>query len=513
VSFSGDTVYGAGSHQSKGVACAVDAKTGKLKWEDGVYLKCAPIVSSQRTVFTRSRIVQTLDVTQWEKTKEDKDIQWQELSGFRSTCTNPALPANGMAYIQGPGCYCPFPIRANVAMIPGTLSDKVSNKRLKGPAFTEAVPESPDKNPWQSWRGDSSRSAVSDEKPAEVPAYKKLWNKTFDAMPAASALAEGKVFTPSGSRLIATDAQTGKIVWKIFSAGELNDAPWYWQGRVYLTDSEGWVYCYRADNGKLIWSFRAAYADERIIAYGKLMSRWPVRGGVLIDQGSVYFSAGFFPSEGVSTYALDAITGELQWEKKHKDFTPSGPMALGKGVMYAPNGWGYPWEISLTGDHKSKAIGSGAHGLYAKAISTVGVEKKPLRLIHELEYVFHRAKLLRRDGLSVLPVVDGDSIYLRNTFLSGESWNNFTIGKRGALTKRQWLAPHWKAWRGISMTAIIKAGDIIFTGSKTSVYATNAADGKELWSAPVSAVVTDLAFNGGKLMVTCANGEMFCFGK
>jgi outer membrane protein assembly factor BamB len=43
------------------------------------------------------------------------------------------------------------------------------------------------------------------------------------------------------------------------------------------------------------------------------------------------------------------------------------------------------------------------------------------------------------------------------------------------------------------------------------VYATRAATGEQLWSAPVPGKVEDLAVHGGRLFVLCERGEIVCF--
>jgi outer membrane protein assembly factor BamB len=74
-------------------------------------------------------------------------------------------------------------------------------------------------------------------------------------------------------------------------------------------------------------------------------------------------------------------------------------------------------------------------------------------------------------------------------------------------------ALQWRAWKNKPMTAIIMAGDTLLSGGHGKIYATAAADGKELWSAEVPGEVTDLAFHGGRLVVVCMTGELICFAK
>jgi outer membrane protein assembly factor BamB len=118
-------------------------------------------------------------------------------------------------------------------------------------------------------------------------------------------------------------------------------------------------------------------------------------------------------------------------------------------------------------------------------------------------------------GLTTLPVVDNGWLYLRDKYLTCEKWDEFAVsGGRIYAKTRKWdpSVTRWKAHEGIHMTAICKAGNTVFSGSRTHVYAVNAETGKELWKAPVPAPVTDLAFNNGYLFASCKNGAFLCFG-
>ena len=48
-------------------------------------------------------------------------------------------------------------------------------------------------------------------------------------------------------------------------------------------------------------------------AYGKLISTWPVAGGVVVHDGVVYAAAGIAHYDGTHVVALDAVTGEVRW--------------------------------------------------------------------------------------------------------------------------------------------------------------------------------------------------------
>ena len=60
-------------------------------------------------------------------------------------------------------------------------------------------------------------------------------------------------------------------------------------------------------------TFRAAPAHRWIPVYGKLISTWPVAGGVVVQDGVVYAAAGIAHYDGTHVYALDAASGQLEW--------------------------------------------------------------------------------------------------------------------------------------------------------------------------------------------------------
>ena len=530
VSFSGDTVYGASQHNSRGVLSAVDVETGERKWMVGAYFKCSPITSSVNAVFARSSVARCLDVRPWNQSRDAKSLRWYDLDGYRSTCTYPGIPANGMLYIQGPGCNCPFPVRANSAMVQGSPAVKDPAGRLvKGAAFDGEVPAPTDKHPWRTWRADARRSGVSAEPFAKAGPLKELWTVQLGGELTPVAAAGGTVYVGSTDGWVrALEAATGNDRWRYYANGRVAESLWLWRGRVYFGDDDGWVHCLRADSGELIWRFRAAPAIERVVSYGRYASRWPVRGGVLIapaggadpDGATLYCSVGFFPTEGCHTCALDARTGEILWEQAHRGFTPRGPMALGGGQLVAPSGWGPPFATRLDDPRHAfrqiRQTGAATQFTGADAMSVVEPDNEVLMRQTTAEYVHWRGNLRIKTDNPALPVVTADSIYLRDRFLSAEQRQAFAISSNGKLIRKdsRWSPDivRWRAWKGIPMSAIAKVGGVIFTGGSEAVFATADADGRQLGSAAVPGEVESLAFNGGRLFAVCQGGRLVCFG-
>ena len=110
----------------------------------------------------------------------------------------------------------------------------------------------------------------------------------------------------SDNKVYAIDAVTGQEHWSFFTGGPVRLAPVVSKGKVFIGSDDGFVYCLKASNGKLVWKVRGGPNDEKLLGSGKMISRWPIRTGVLVDKNIVYFGAGIFPHENVYLCAVHA---------------------------------------------------------------------------------------------------------------------------------------------------------------------------------------------------------------
>ena len=111
------------------------------------------------------------------------------------------------------------------------------------------------------------------------------------------AIADGNVYFGSSvtNKVCSIDSASGSFNWTFFTEGPVRFAPTVADNRVYFGSDDGYVYCLDALNGSLIWKYRAGPGDEKVIGNGRMISLWPVRTSVLVDEGKVYFGAGVFP--------------------------------------------------------------------------------------------------------------------------------------------------------------------------------------------------------------------------
>jgi len=116
------------------------------------------------------------------------------------------------------------------------------------------------------------------------------------------------------------DARDGTRLWSYTAGGPVDSPPTIHRGRVVFGCTDGSVYCLRANDGELVWRFRAAPTDRQIVSYGRLESTWPVHGSVLVKNDIVYFAAGrsSYLDGGIYLCGLDVATGEVR-HRAHLD--------------------------------------------------------------------------------------------------------------------------------------------------------------------------------------------------
>jgi len=167
-------------------------------------------------------------------------------------------------------------------------------------------------------------------------------------------VAGGRVFFGSSVdfKVYAVSARTGKVKWTFHTDGPVRFAPTIWKNRVYVGSDDGYVYCLNARSGRLLWKYRAGPGDERVLGNENMVSLWPVRTSVLVDDGVAYSTAGVFPYEGIYISALDARTGVVIWkndtigDRAHElhfnGISPHGYLIASENVLYVPSGRALP---------------------------------------------------------------------------------------------------------------------------------------------------------------------------
>ena len=181
---------------------------------------------------------------------------------------------------------------------------------------------------WPMWRYDANRSASSNEKlPKNL---RLLWTRKFSPRKQAwddplnlDLMTYDRVFEPivAGGRmfvgfndqdkLIAFDVETGQTLWTAFADAPIRFAPVAYEGNVYCTSDDGYLYCWSQKDGSLEWKFRGGPSDQKALGNQRFTSAWPARGGPVVRDGHVYFAASIWPFMGTFIYSLDAKPATL----------------------------------------------------------------------------------------------------------------------------------------------------------------------------------------------------------
>jgi len=188
---------------------------------------------------------------------------------------------------------------------------------------------------WPTWRCDAARTACCREDlpdrlhlqwvrklPPQITAWKDESVMRFDESYLPIVL--GNLMFVGSTRsdsLTAYDVESGAERWRFYCGGPVRTAPAGWKGKVYVAADDGLLYCLAAADGRLLWKFRGALADRRLLGNERLISTWPARGGPVIGENAVYFAVGVWPLMGTSVYALDAESGRVLWQNDAASFT------------------------------------------------------------------------------------------------------------------------------------------------------------------------------------------------
>ena len=228
---------------------------------------------------------------------------------IRGVCLYGIMPCNGLIYAPPHDCACNMDSKlyAFSAVAPEspawqTPHEVSDDGRLqRGPAFA-AIPDPgtarPDGADWPMLRHDTTRSGGTTT--TVSPNLKRLWETELGGKLSSPVTADGKVFVASeeAQTVHAVELASGRVLWCYVAGGRVDSPPAIWRGLVFFGAGNGWVHCLRADDGRLVWRFRAAPEDRRIMGFERVESLWPVSGSVLVLEGE---AGGVAPHDAVVT--------------------------------------------------------------------------------------------------------------------------------------------------------------------------------------------------------------------
>jgi outer membrane protein assembly factor BamB len=260
----------------------------------------------------------------------------------RGACHYGIMPCNGLIYAPQHPCACYLEAKlygfsALAPPSPGLQPRREvpdAERLARGPAYG-ASPASRlsgrEPEDWPTFRHDARRSGAvrTTVQPTDL---KRTWSTKLGGRLSAPVVAEGKLFVASVDThsVHALEAATGEPLWSFTAGGRVDSPPTIWQGRVLFGSADGSVYCLGANDGQLVWRYRAAPEDLRMMAVDQLESLWPVHGSVLVENDVLYCVAGrsMFLDGGLRLLRLDPKTGRKLSETILDDKEPESGQNL-----------------------------------------------------------------------------------------------------------------------------------------------------------------------------------------
>ena len=451
--------------------------------------------------------------------------------------------------------------------------------------FAATMAPAPSAGDWPTYRHDNARSAVTEER-VKLP-LKECWVFQPRHAPDAAwgepnprpvggwhgltelrrvhfddafhvALSGGAVYYGSSAdgSVVSLDARTGVPRWRAFTGGPVRLAPAAWNDNVYVGSDDGSVYCLNKSDGSTRWTFQAAPNASKVLASGRMISLWPVRTGVLVDNGVAYFGAGIFPAEGVYMYAVNAEDGSLVWcndtcgAAPQSRISPQGYLLASESRLFAPLGRVSPAAFDREKGHLlyeayiEHVIG-GTNALLADSQLFTGTEQ-----MIGFDEASHRSRAawFWGESLVVTPkmfysatgaelfAVDrekyGAASLRRKSLLDQQRDLNRRIhqARRGPKEELEKLQAEMGAlnekikqaeadmaagevWRVFCdcKESLILAGDVLLAGGEGKVVAFDAGSGKSLWTGTIKGKARGLAVAEGRLVVSSDTGAIYCF--
>jgi outer membrane protein assembly factor BamB len=534
---------------------ALDLRTGALRRElatkdifnVGHHHRCYRNRITERFLLSCRRGVEFVDLA----TGRNHQNHW-----VRSGCLLGYLPCNGLLYVTPHPCQCYItakltgfnalaPERREAQAEGGAIGGRLEKGPAYGHAGAAATGEARDD--WPTYRHDPRRSGATEL--AVGPELEVVWRTDIGGKPTGPVVAAGTVLVAGvdSHTVHALGAGDGNERWTYTAGGRVDSPPTWYQGHAIFGSADGRVYCLRAADGALAWRFTAAPRERLVAAFGQLESAWPVPGSVLVAGGTCWFAAGrsSYLDDGIRVYALDAATGSV----------------VDQDTVYSPD----PATGTMSPEPNAHSMGGLLNDIPASDGTNVfvrqlkvsstdgrgGIHLYPTGGFRDdslFNRTFWQAGRAKTSGLMVLgeDVAYGIELYpsrsRETVFRPGAGVYRLRCiplkappagasrTKAAKKRRRQEPAPRWEQRLGIRVTAMVRAGEMIFVagapdvvapadphaaweGRKGGVLAAYAAgDGKKLaeYALPSPPVWDGMAAAGGRLYISTQDGGIVC---
>ncbi len=397
---------------------------------------------------------------------------------------------------------------------------------------------------WPMWRHDASRSNASpDPLPNDLhlqwvrtlPTPRTAWPASqsklqFDAV--YQPIVVGKLLivgSTTNDSITAFDTETGTEVWRFYTDGPVRFAPAAHHENIYAASDDGNLYCLEAATGKLIRKIRGGPYERRIIGNDRVISTWPIRGGPVIVDATVYFTASIWPFMGIFIHAVNANTGESVWVNSETgsrwvthphgapsfgSIVPQGYLAVTGDRLLVPGGRSLPGIFDRkTGEMQRFEFGGKGNGGWSV------IANNDMYIVHDKLFAMSNGKSVSSVPTSVLTadlLLGGSKAYrIENSIKLIE-----TVDRKGKKIEELQFKPN-ESFPVCSsdMSVFILAGKKAFTGRDGLVASfdietasENEKNAPPSWSSKIDGTPVAMLAGDDKLFVVTKDAKVLCFG-
>ncbi len=392
---------------------------------------------------------------------------------------------------------------------------------------------------WPTYRSDGRRSARQPESlplPLELnwthraplppsPAWPRSDRMTFDRVDHPVVQGERLLLGSSADgSVVAIDARSGSILWEFFTEAPVRFAPTIWQDRAFVVSDDGWLYALNLGDGTLLWKRQGGPGNQNVIGNRKMVSKWPARGGPVVRNGTVYYAAGIWPSDGIFLYALDAGTGNVVWKN---DDSGSIYMPQPHGGANAASGIAAQGYLTNAGDQLIVPTGRAVPAVF-------DTDGGKLSYFHLQKYGHNGGSLAMASGAYLINggiafrLSDGSQIAPVGGQLVAASAKGLAVAagrrvgefqwtvkqrpdKKGVMQEVSTIEPLWTVELPTAPVALATAGPYFVLGSVGQVSVLDTVSRQIVWRADVEGSALGLAVTDRRLFASTDRGLCYCF--